>query len=254
MPKTIQRDDLVAHLDSFLRVADITDASPNGLQVQGGARVSRVAYAVDASVATIRAAVRARAGFLVVHHGLWWGKHEQIVGTMHARVSALIRADVSLYAAHLPLDCHPEVGNGVELARLLKLNLETTFGRYRGIDVGVIARPPRPLKRAAFVAAVNRALGTEADLLAFGPPAVRRVAIVSGGGASTAEEAARAGCDTLLTGESSHAAFHPAREAGINLVFAGHYATETVGLKALDRHVRSQLGVPGTFLSVPTGY
>ena len=124
MPKTVRRDDLIAYLDRYLRVSAIPDSSPNGLQVQGADRVARVAFAVDASVKTIRAAAKARADILIVHHGLWWGRHEQIVGNMHARVSALIEGGVSLYAAHLPLDCHGEVGNNVELARLLSLTVE----------------------------------------------------------------------------------------------------------------------------------
>jgi dinuclear metal center YbgI/SA1388 family protein len=254
MPKTVRRDDLVAYLDRYLRVSEIPDASPNGLQVQGAERVARVAYAVDASVQTILAAARARAQCLVVHHGLWWGQHEPIVGNLHRRVSALITHDLSLYAAHLPLDCHDEVGNNVELARVLGLRVEGSFGRYKGVEIGVIAAPARPLRRSAFVAGVRRKLGARSTLLPFGPATVKRVAIVSGGGGSFAESAARAGCDTLLTGESSHAAFHPAREAAVNVIFAGHYATETVGLKALERHVRSRLGLPGTFVPAPTGY
>jgi dinuclear metal center YbgI/SA1388 family protein len=254
MAKTIRRDDLVAHLDRYLRIANIPDSSPNGLQVQGADRVGRVAYAVDASVHTIEAALGTGADFLVVHHGLWWGRHEQIVGNLRRRIAALITGNLSLYAAHLPLDCHPEVGNNVELARLLSLRVRSPFGEYRGVEVGVTATAPRPLRRAAFAARIAGKLGARPDVLAFGPATIRRVAIVSGGGAMLAEAAARAGCDTLLTGESSHAAVHPAREAGINLVFAGHYATETVGLKALDRHVRKRYSLPGVFVPAPTGY
>ena len=253
MAKTVARDKLTAHLDRFLRISEIPDASPNGLQVQGAARVKLVACAVDASLQTITAATRAGAQMLIVHHGLWWGKHEQIVGNLHGRVAALIRSDLSLYAAHLPLDCHPEVGNNVELARLLGARVERTFASYRGIDVGVIATLPRTLKRAAFVAKVGGKLECKPSLLAFGPESVKRIGIVSGNGAAATEEAARAGCDALLTGETSHSAFHPAREAGINLVFAGHYATETVGLRALDRHLRTRFGVKGTFIHAATG-
>jgi putative NIF3 family GTP cyclohydrolase 1 type 2 len=170
MAKTVARNDLVTHLDHYLRVAAIPDASPNGLQVQGAPEVKRVAYAVDASVQTIRAALREDAQMLVVHHGLWWGKHEQITGNLHRRISALIRGDLSLYAAHLPLDCHPVVGNNVELARLLSLRVREPFGEYRGVTVGVIATAARALRRDAFVSAVGRALEAEPDVLAFGRP------------------------------------------------------------------------------------
>jgi dinuclear metal center YbgI/SA1388 family protein len=254
MTRMVRRDELVAYLDRYLRVAEIPDSSPNGLQVEGAARVARVGYAVDVSVQTIRAAQRAGADFLIVHHGLWWGRHVQITGPMHARVSGLIHADLSLYAAHLPLDCHPKVGNNVELARLLGLRVKEPFGEYKGIKLGVIATAARPHSRSAFAARVAKVLGERPQVLAHGPASVRRVAIVSGGGAMLTEDAARAGCDTFLTGESEHSAVHPARETGINLVFGGHYATETVGLRALQRHVAARFGLAGVFLAVPTGY
>lgn len=255
MPTTrIRRNQLVAHLDEYLRVAEIPDSSPNGLQVQGADHVTRIAYAVDVAVQTIRAAEKARADFLVVHHGLWWGRHVQITGTMHKRVSALISSGMSLYTAHLPLDCHPKVGNNAELARLLGLRVEKMFGDYKGVKIGVIGTTARPLRLASFATSVEKTLGAPADVFAFGPRTVRRVGIISGAGAMLAEEAANAGCDTLLTGETSHAAMHPAREAGINLVFGGHYATETVGLLALQRHVAKQFGLSGVFVNAPTGY
>lgn len=254
MAKTIARDELAGYLDGFLRIAEIPDASPNGLQVQGADQVRLVAYAVDASLQTIKAATRADADFLVVHHGLWWGRHEQITGNLHRRVSGLIKNDLSLYAAHLPLDCHPLVGNNAELARMLRATVERPFALYRGVEVGVIASLARAHKRDAFVAAVAKHLDAAPTVLPFGPAAVKRIGIVSGAGAAAAEEAARAGCDTLLTGETSHAAFHPAREAGINLVFGGHYATETVGLRALERHLRKRFGVEGVFIAAPTGF
>jgi dinuclear metal center YbgI/SA1388 family protein len=222
--------------------------------VQGRDRVSKIAYAVDASAQTIEAARKAKADMLIVHHGLWWGRHEQITGNMHRRISGLIRGDISLYTAHIPLDCHPEVGNNVELARLFGLEVERPFGEHKGVEVGVIARSRKALTRAAFTRTVTTALGTEPDVLTFGPAHIERVAIISGAGAMAAEEAAQAGCDTFVTGESSHSAYHMAREASINLYYGGHYATETVGLKALDRHLRKRFPTTSKFISAPTGY
>jgi dinuclear metal center YbgI/SA1388 family protein len=254
LTKLTTRDEIVAYLDNYLRVAEIPDSSPNGLQVQGRDHVASIAYAVDASVQTIEAAAKAKADMLVVHHGLWWGRHEQIVGNMHARISALVHNDISLYAAHLPLDCHPEVGNNVELARLLGLEVECGFGEYKGVEIGVIATAPAPVPRAEFTDKLQAAVRTTPEALAFGPGKVSRVAIISGGGAMQAEAARQAGCDTLVTGETSHSAYHHARECGINLIYGGHYATETVGLKALDRHLRKRFPVGGRFLPAPTGY
>jgi dinuclear metal center YbgI/SA1388 family protein len=256
VPDYVKRDRLVRDLDEYLRIGEIADSSPNGLQVQGAARVSRVAFAVDACRQTIRAAVRARAQMLLVHHGLWWGEHEQIVGNMHARVSDLIHAELSLYAAHLPLDCHPEVGNNVELARLFGLEVRDGFGEYRGTRIGLVAQPPGDgeLRRDDLLATIGARLGRPPEALTFGPDRVRRVAILSGSGAMFAEEARRAGCDTLVTGESSHSAYHMAKESGVNLVFAGHYATETVGVRALARRMKKLYPITTKFISVPTGY
>jgi dinuclear metal center YbgI/SA1388 family protein len=205
-------------------------------------------------VKTIRAAAKARANFLVVHHGLWWGRHEQIVGRMHARVAALIENEMSLYAAHLPLDCHKEVGNNVELARLLGLRVVEPFGEYKGVMIGVVASATPSIRLDTLVGRIEQKLTTEADVLGFGPSSSRRIAIVSGGGAAFVDAAALAQCDTLLTGETSHAAYPAAEEAGINLIFAGHYATETVGLEALQRHLRKRFGLAAEFVSAPTGY
>ncbi len=254
MTTSIKRDRLVAELDDFLRIRDISDSSPNGLQVQGAAAVSRVAFAVDASLQTIQSALRSRAQMLIVHHGLWWGSHEQIVGNMHARMSALIKGNLSLYAAHLPLDCHPEVGNNVELARLLSMDVTDWFGEYKGTRIGVVVKPHKPLSRKELLRTLESALGVVPESLAFGPATVRRAAILTGEGALFAEEARRVGCDTLITGESSHSSYHMARESGVNLIFGGHYATETVGLRALERRVKKLYPVTTKFIPAPTGY
>lgn len=254
MSKSVHRDDLVAFLDNYLRVSEIPDKSPNGLQVQGRARIAKLALAVDASVQTIEGAARAGADMLVVHHGLWWGKHEQIVGNMHQRVAALISNDISLYTAHLPLDCHPEVGNNVELARLFGLDVVEGFGEYEGTMVGVIAVPHSPMRLDALLSKMHKVLRAEPAALRFGPAAISRVAIISGGAALYAENAKRAGCDTFITGETSHGAHHVAREASVNLIYGGHYATETVGLKALARRLQKDFSLSSRFIPAPTGY
>ncbi|MGD8869365.1 MAG: Nif3-like dinuclear metal center hexameric protein [Gemmatimonadales bacterium] len=254
MTPSPKRDEIVDYLDEYLRVHEITDSSPNGLQVQGAAKVAKIAFAVDASKQTIQAAVRARADMLIVHHGLWWGRHEQIVGNMHARIAALIKGDLSLYAAHLPLDCHPEVGNNVELARLFDMTVEAWFGDYKGTPIGAIARPTGSISRDDLCQVMKTKLGAAPEMLAFGPSRVRLAGLLSGGGAMFAEEAARVGCDTLITGETSHSSYHMAKEAGVNLIFGGHYATETVGVRALERHLKKRFSVTTRFIDAPTGY
>jgi dinuclear metal center YbgI/SA1388 family protein len=252
--KSVSRDRLVDYLDRYLDVADVEDDSANGLQVEGSARISKLAFAVDASVTTIRAAASVSADMLIVHHGLFWGKHQQIVGNLHKRVTLLVENKLSLYAAHLPLDCHQEVGNNVELARMFGLEIIGRFAAYRGTEIGTLALLPEVVHRDELKNIVETALGAPTDMLPFGPSKVRRVGVISGSASTFAEEAKRFGCDALITGESSHTAYHMARDAGINVVYAGHYVTETVGLEALARHLRKKFGIPGKFIPAPTGY
>jgi len=251
---SVTRDRLVEYLNEFLRIDAIQDDSPNGLQVQGGAKVDKLAFAVDASAQTIGAAAKARADMLIVHHGLFWKGHQQIVGSLHKRVSILIKKNLSLYTAHLPLDCHPEVGNNVELTRLFGLEALGSFATYKGTEVGMLTRCKSAMTREELRARVEQTLGSPAQLLPFGPSRVRRVGVVSGGAAAFAEDARRQGCDALVTGETSHTAYHLARDAGINLIYGGHYATETVGIRALERHLKKKFGVSCKFISAPTGY
>jgi len=244
----VQRTTLVQYLDSYLKIEEIEDTSNNGLQVEGTVEVRCVAFAVDACQVSIDAAIAAGAQMLIVHHGLFWSKPLPLVGPHRRRVKALLDADCSLYAAHLPLDVHPEVGNNVELARLLGLTVAGDFG-----DVGVVAHAPAGLTLSALVEQVEAVLGFTPRVQACGPETVQRVAIVSGGPARNIAKAAQAGCDTYLTGEPSHSVYHDPAEYGINVIFAGHYATEKVGLQALARHLEAKFGLETTFIDLPTG-
>jgi dinuclear metal center YbgI/SA1388 family protein len=254
MTSTITRARLVDYLDGYLKVASIPDQSLNGLQVEGRAKIERAAFAVDASLETIRAASRARADILIVHHGLFWGRGERITGVMRKRIGALVESGLSLYAAHLPLDCHEEVGNNVEIARLLGLEIGERFGDYHGVLIGFTAKAKRPVTRGALARAVEKKLRCRVERLDFGPARVRRVGIVSGGAAEYAAEAKALGCEAFVTGETSHSAYHPAKEARINVIYAGHYASETVGVKALARHLARKFGLDCRFLPAPTGF
>jgi dinuclear metal center YbgI/SA1388 family protein len=254
MESSIMRSQLVRYLDGYLKIASIPDSSLNGLQVEGRARIRRAAFAVDASLETIRAAARAGAGILIVHHGLFWGRGERITGVMRKRIGALVESDLSLYAAHLPLDCHEEVGNNVEIARLLGLELGEKFADYHGVLIGFTARAKTPVARGALVRTVEKTLRCRVERLDFGPARIRRVGIVSGGAAEYAAEAKTLGCDAFITGETSHSAYHSAKEARINVIYAGHYASETVGVKALARHLRRKFGIDCRFIPAPTGF
>lgn len=250
----MNRDEVVSYLNEYLRVRAIGDSSNNGLQVEGVDEIDRLAFAVDAGLAAFEAAREVGAQMLIVHHGLFWGEPLMVSGIHRRRLGCLLEAGLSLYAVHLPLDFHSEVGNNATLARWLGLADVTAFGEYEGEPCGVVGQLPETMSLDEFVCAVERALGGPVvRVWPFGTPSVRRVGIVSGRGGSFADQAAAAGVDLYLTGEMNHTVFHQANELGLNVVYGGHYATETAGLKALADHLSVHLGLDTVFLDLPTG-
>jgi dinuclear metal center YbgI/SA1388 family protein len=245
--------DLVAYLDGYLAVADVPDSTNalNGLQVEGPGPVRRLAAAVDASEATIRAAAEADCDLLLVHHGLFWDGNRPVTGRRYRRLAALLEAGMALYSAHLPLDVHDEVGNNAVLARELGLEVRGRFGDYAGTEVGVWGELSLP--RDELTERLQTLMGEAVRLIAGGPARLERVGILTGGGGSYASAARAAGLDALVTGEGSHHTYFEAMEEGINLYYAGHYATETWGVRALASHLEARFGVEWVFLDQPTG-
>jgi dinuclear metal center YbgI/SA1388 family protein len=249
----MQRDALTAFLDDYLDIHGFDDASLNGLQVEGASEVRKVAFAVDASLATIEAAVTAGADMLVVHHGLFWGKEKPITGPHRRRLAALLEHDVSLYAAHLPLDAHEEVGNNWGLARLLGLDEIRAFGSWRGRALGARGVFPTPLSLRELADVLERQLGESVLVHAGGTMQLASLGIISGSAAGSIAEAAAAGLDGFLTGEPKHDHFHDPFELGINALYAGHYMTETVGLNLLAEKLQREFDLLTEFLLFPTG-
>ncbi len=233
------------------------DASVNGLQVgrtDTPHSVDHAAFAVDGVAATIQTAATADADVLVVHHGIIWDGVSRVVDTTYDRIAALIDNDVALYVSHLPLDGHDEYGNAARLAKFLECDIIDTFGEYHDVTVGQQVRASEPLD----IASLRDQLDTldTADrpvhVLDFGPDTIEDIAIVTGAGTDWIHDAAAIGMDALITGEGKQQAYHDAREAGINVFLAGHYATETFGVKALQDLVNSW-GLTTTFIDHPTG-
>jgi len=250
----MNRRELVTYLDDYLRVKEIQDSSQNGLQVEGPDEVAKVAFAVDGCQESFEQAVAAGAQLLIVHHGLFWADPVRLVGPLFRRVRTLIEGGCGLYGVHLPLDLHPEVGNNAELARLLELKDTRAFGEYHGSEIGIGGQldPPTPLD--TLVERLTEATGSPpVRVLAHGPEQASHVGCISGGAAMMMGQAAEAGFDTFITGETSHAYFHQAAEYSLNVIYGGHYATETLGVKALARHLAEKFGLKTTFLDVPTG-
>lgn len=250
----VLKSELVAYLDTFLRINEVNDYGLQGLQVEaGGAEVTTVAFSTDSALPCIESAQQAGAQMLIVHHGLFWGHEQRLRGPFGARVRRLFEAGLSLYGAHLALDAHSEVGNNAELARLLGIQVTRWWGEAKGTPIGVLGAAPAGLTLADLTVQVSTRLHTTPRVQAFGPSQVRQVAIVSGSGVSFAPEAQALGADTFLTGETSHTDFYAAQDLGINLIYAGHYATETVGLQALARHLAARFPVQTVWLDHPTG-
>ena len=244
---------VVSYLDRYLRTQAVPDAphALNGLQVANGGTVRRVAAAVDVCAATVRLAAEQGADLLLVHHGLFWGGLLPLTDRLYERVAGLIGHDIALYSAHLPLDLHPDVGNNALLARALGVIVRGEFGESYGVRIGVWGE--LDLTRAAVGERVAALCGGAPRLLAFGPERVRRVGIVTGAGGSMIPQAAAAGLDTFITGEGAHHSFFDAEELGLNVFYAGHYATETLGVKALAERLHAEFDLPWTYLDHPTG-
>lgn len=230
------------------------DDSLNGLQVgRSKEPVRKVAFAVDACAETIRRARDAGAQALFVHHGLFWGKPVAVRGALRERLAELISSDMALYACHLPLDAHPELGNNAVLARMLGLRDVEPFGEYHGVKIGLKGRLDPAISLDEAVRRVLPAGDAPRSLLPFGPKTVSRAAIVSGGAAFEALQAIAEGLHLYVTGEPSHSVYHEVMEAGVHFVAAGHYATEVHGVKAVAERAAIDLGLQTVFIEYPTG-
>lgn len=250
----MKRSQLTGYLDDYLRVGEIKDYGPQGLQVEtNNQEIQRIALAVDAGPAVIEAAAAWGADMLLVHHGILWRSVEPIAGPLGHRVRLFMEHGINLYAAHLPLDAHPEVGNNAVLARMLNLTIEEWWYPVGGVPIAVYGQMPDGTTLEALVGRINEKLNTRARVLAHGPETVEKVAIISGYGIDEAASAKAIGADTFLTGETSHSNFWAASDYGMNIIFAGHYATETVGVQALGRHLVEKFGLETKFFDFPTG-
>jgi dinuclear metal center YbgI/SA1388 family protein len=249
----MQRAELVSYLDKYLRIGEIKDYGPQGLQVEGRSEVRRIVGMVDAQLPCLEAAIAHEADLLLVHHGIFWGPARLLAGGFGRLVRGYLRAELNLYAAHLALDAHPEVGNNAELARRLGLGIEDWFAPVNGVKIGVIAGDQHGIKLDYLVDRFEQNVGPVRLVQGHGPRIVHRVGIVSGFGAKEVEAAAALGCDTFLTGETSHAEYYAALGAGVNLIYGGHYTTETVGVQALGEHLAQRFEVEFDFVDLPTG-
>lgn len=241
------------YLDSYLTIDAFRDDATNGLQVENSGSVEKVGLAVDACHEAIVKACDAQCTLLIVHHGLFWGKQELIIDTYFRRIRALISGDVALYAAHLPLDGHGEVGHNIQIAKKIGLHAIEPFARYYDASIGVKGKITEPQSLREVARAVEKAIGHCRALLAFGPEKVQSIGVVSGSATDPHlfRELKVQGIDLFITGEPKHGAYYLAQEWGLNIFYGGHYLTETFGMKALGEHLEKELHIPATFIDAP---
>lgn len=246
---------IVTHLEDYLRHPGFPDYGDavNGLQLDNSGHVGRIGAAVDACEAVIATAVSRGISLLLVHHGLMWDKHcRAFTGARYRKLKLAIESDLAVYASHLPLDAHPEVGNGAQLAKAIGLHKVVPFYPYKTEPIGV-----RGELQTNFTDLLNRVRDAVGDApvtcCTAGPENVHHIGIVTGGAGSEVAEMARSGIDTFITGEGPHWSYTAAEELGLNVIYAGHYATETFGVKALAAHLSEKFDLPWEFIDHPTG-
>jgi len=252
MPK-VRLTGLVKHCDLLLRTREIGDydGAANGLQVENRGTVTRIAAAVDASLATVQLAIEAKADLLLVHHGLFWSPASPWTGKKYELLRALLEQNLAVYSSHLPLDAHPKLGNNAQFCAALGFKRLKPFFESHGQTIGF--QFATNVSRGELVKRLEQAIGVKPRLIPGGPAICRRIGVVTGGAGAELKTAAGAGADTFITGEGPHWTYALAEELGVNVIYGGHYATETFGVKALAAHLSRKFGVPWVFLDHPTG-
>ncbi|MBD3231952.1 Nif3-like dinuclear metal center hexameric protein [Candidatus Dependentiae bacterium] len=247
-------NELVNFLDNYLDIKNVKDASFNGLQVQGRKNIKKIMFAVTAGMETFKKAVDIQADMIVVHHGLFWkGVNPNLTSYNFDRVDFLIKNNISLYASHLPLDKHPEVGNNVQLLKLLGFNIDKPFAFYDGQNISFTGKADEPKTIQKIREILEEELGATCKVLPFGKKEIKTMAVCSGGGGyPQLTEAINADVDFYLTGDSTEF-YHVVKDAKFNVICAGHHATETVGVKALADLIKDKFDIATEFMDIPTG-
>lgn len=230
------------------------DSSLNGIQVERkSGEITRAAFAVDACMEVFERAAIWGADVVFVHHGIFWGKPVSVTGGQYSRISFLIEKNIALYAAHLPLDVHPELGNNAGLAKAAGLNDLHPFGMYKGKAIGVSGSFSSPETIESVIASIGIDSGNCLGILPFGKKDIITAGVIAGGGSKEVAEALEEELDLYITGDVAHEVYHLCLEGGINMISCGHYNTEVFGPRLIMERVRKDTGLETTFIDVPTG-
>ena len=247
--------EVTSFLDQALNVEGIPDypSALNGLQLENSGEVTSVAAAVDACLAVVNEAVAREIDLLVVHHGLFWQGSQRIEGSYYEKLKTAMDAGLAIYSAHIPLDVHPKVGNNARLAKAIGLENPEPFFDWKGIQLGL--RAPMDLSLSELLDRVGKAVRSDRPVHHCAGRGVEAgmVGIITGGGGSEIAAVAEAGIDTFITGEGPHWSYTAAEELGVNLIYGGHYATETFGVRALAKVIGNKWQLPHAFIDHPTG-
>ena len=244
--------EIVTFLDRELRISEIPDypGAHNGLQLENSGQVSKVAVAVDASLAVIEEAVEIGADLLIVHHGLFWQGVRMLTGAQYQKLKLAIDGGLAIYSSHIPLDVHPQWGNNALLAKALGLRVDDQFLDWKGLPLGISGHWEGNLSELQ--SKVAQVVGPTIQSYSKDGP-VGRLGIITGGAGSEIEKVRAAGIDTFLTGEGPHWSFPLSNELGLNVIHAGHYATEVFGVQCLGSELKREFGINFSYLSHPTG-
>lgn len=251
--KRVSLASLVTHCDQTLRTTQIGDydGAVNGLQVENSGTVTRIAATVDASLATVKLAIAAKADLLIVHHGLFWSKTHPWTGKRRELLRLLIENNLAVYSSHLPLDAHSKLGNNAQLAAALGLKNLKPFFFSHGQNIGL--KTSANLSRDELAKRLAKVTGSKPTVIPGGNNLCKKIGIVTGGAGGDLKQAAAEGVDTFITGEGPHWTYALAEELGLNVFYGGHYATETFGVKALAAELSQKFKLPWKFLDHPTG-
>jgi dinuclear metal center YbgI/SA1388 family protein len=234
---------ITSYLDNYLNIGAFRDDSANGLQVTNSENIEKIGLAVDACLEAIQKAGNAQCNLLIVHHGLFWGKQELIVGNHFQRMRSLIMADMALY----------DVGHNIQISKKIGLSGIEPFAEYYGTPIGMKGKIKKPKSCSEVVEDLEKAVGPCKGLLKFGPEQIYSIGVVSGSATDSAlfKELKIQAVDLFVTGEPKHGAYYLAQEYGLNVLYCGHYLTETFGIKALGEHLKKQLNIATEFIDVP---
>lgn len=244
---------ICTYLEKHLKLGTIPDYpnALNGLQLENGGEVKKIIAAVDACLPVVQEAVEQKADLLLVHHGMFWQGAQKIEGSQYEKLKLAMENRLAIYSAHIPLDVHPVSGNNVLLAKAIGLKNLKPFFEWQGIQLGL--RSTSRMSRDVLVDRVKKAVGGEVHLCPGGPKQVSKVGVITGGAGAEIYAAAAEGIDTFITGEGPHWSYTSAEELGVNVIYGGHYATETFGVKALTKHLAAKYSLKWDFIDHPTG-